>query len=370
VTAAALTFGVAVIVDRYAVAGSWLHDFFFNRRFVQWVLIFTFFIGLLGVVRRLPELRRNLAFARRVDLARSALGAASAPPRWRRVIEARSISNRAALGVYLGALKEREASEIDAGYRVPTDITQLLPLIGFFGTVFGLSIGLYNAFLVQGDSTTRSFASAIAIAFDNTLLGLALTIVLFAVTSLVRKMDESISARIENLGNEALQALCLAEPFMAEGTAQLERGLDTLQQSSLRLAEVLPLVVHRVEALKEVMRAASVTLANAVQEQTGIASALVDLAKDFEGRATTQAELERTIKKALRDRDRAHIRLLNALKRAITQRNRELVRGLTTALRQPRSIIVTDAPDPPGRLNASGPRSGGGASDGSVGATR
>jgi hypothetical protein len=157
---------------------------------------------------------------------------------------------------------------------------------------------------------------------------------------------------------------------MAEGTAQLERGLDTLQQSSLRLAEVLPLVVHRVEALKEVMRAASVTLANAVQEQTGIASALVDLAKDFEGRATTQAELERTIKKALRDRDRAHIRLLNALKRAITQRNRELVRGLTTALRQPRSIIVTDAPDPPGRLNASGPRSGGGASDGSVGATR
>ncbi len=97
--------------------GMWLHDFFFNRRFVQWILIFTFFIGLLAVITRLPTVVANLTFARALGHGLSQEEASriksDAPPRWWRVLEAGSIRNREVLTAYLGSVKEQEAAETE-----------------------------------------------------------------------------------------------------------------------------------------------------------------------------------------------------------------------------------------------------------------
>jgi biopolymer transport protein ExbB/TolQ len=386
-------------VHRLAPDGTWLHEFFFNRRFVQWVLIFVFSVGFLSVILRLPELIRNLAFAAVDPLGKSSEEALSAPPRWRPVLEARSIKTKTELNLYLNVLKEREAAEVDAGYRIPTDIAQLLPLIGFFGTVFGLSIGLYNTFLIQGDSSTRAFATAIAIAFDNTLRCLALTIILFAFTSAVRKADESVSAQIADAGNKLLQDLCFSPEAPPADTDEIMRAAASLRAACAELAKSLPAVTDQVTKLKDTIAHATQSLTNFLQHQDIAATAIAGLDEDVKALGEKQikvqeaiadippaiervhaqslatsiqhqdataamASLNADIRAAIKNRiqiqgaianfpstfERVHAQALNSLGGALEARHNELLDAVTAASRQRRRIVLTEdsiADDPP-----------------------
>jgi biopolymer transport protein ExbB/TolQ len=153
---------------------AWMHAFFFRRRFVQWVLLMAFAIGLVHLLRRIPVWLRE-----RKDLEAISSGQAlnscdtMVARRWSQIEVNREESGQNEFE-NLNYLAEHDEAELDGAYRVSADVVQILPLIGFFGTVFGLSIGLYDSFLKEGGLTPRAFAQSIAIASDNTLLGLAL----------------------------------------------------------------------------------------------------------------------------------------------------------------------------------------------------
>lgn len=189
----------AWIVKRYAPEASWMYQFFFERSMVQAVLMVAFAIGFVHLCRRLPAyMRERRAFASTSE-GDAVTASDTLVSRRRRNIGAAigQARMRGNLDDYTRSLSEHDAAEIDATYRVPGDIVQVLPLIGFFGTVLGLSIGLYSSYLVDGGTTPQSFAKAIALAFDNTLLGLLLTILLFIAQSVMRKRDEALLLRLD-----------------------------------------------------------------------------------------------------------------------------------------------------------------------------
>ena len=189
----------AWIVSRGAAEDEWIYQFFFARSFVQAVLMVAFAIAMVHLCRRLPAYLRERRALASSDTDGAGFPADTLVSRRRRSIAAaiRQGQVRGNLDAYAKSLSEHDASEIDATYRVASDIVQVLPLIGFFGTVFGLSKGLYANFLAAGVTTPAGFAKAIAIAFDNTLLGLLLTIVLFIALGALRKRDEALQLRLD-----------------------------------------------------------------------------------------------------------------------------------------------------------------------------
>jgi biopolymer transport protein ExbB/TolQ len=187
----------ALALKSTMMEGVWLFDFFFKRQFVQWLLLSIFAMAIFRLFQRIPTVIRE-------QNALANLQSGVAPPplglvgrRWHQlqtIISTRPNENHTE---YSKQLAEHDAAEVDAAYRLSGDVVQILPLIGFFGTVLGLSFGLYENFLKAGGATTAAFAKAIAIAFDNTLLGLALTIILFAVQSVLRKREDAILLQLD-----------------------------------------------------------------------------------------------------------------------------------------------------------------------------
>src|SRR6185503_18200795 len=210
--AGALVVAFAFCLTALVAKGTWAHDFFFKRSFVQWVLLTAFGLGLVHLVRRLPawfKERRALRELQRGDQITTADTLVGR--RWLQIEAARGEHGLKNLGQSARSLAEHDEAEVDAAYRLSGDIVQILPLIGFFGTVFGLSHGLYQSFLVTGGTTTKDFAKAIAIAFDNTLLGLALTIILFTLQSILRKREDGLLLQL-NLQVNDVVASAVQEP--------------------------------------------------------------------------------------------------------------------------------------------------------------
>ena len=104
-------------------------------------------------------------------------------------------------------LADEDGRSFNENYVLITDVVQLLPLVGFFGTVWGLSQGLYNNFVLQGEDSTSSFANAIGTAFDTTLLALFLTILLSILMSVIRRSEQAVLERLEHVVEKGLMQL-------------------------------------------------------------------------------------------------------------------------------------------------------------------
>lgn len=264
-----LVAGVLVVSFDYALhiwvsPDSWTHDFFFKRGFVQWVLISAFAVGLVHLGRRLPQwLREKRALGQLYKDSDALTSNTLVGRRWCQVQAARKEPGQKNLGQYAKGLAEHDDAEVDAAYRVSGDIVQILPLMGFFGTVFGLSHGLYRSFLATGGTNTRDFARAIAIAFDNTLLGLALTIILFVIQSLLRKREEAILLQL-NLAVNDVVAEAVQEPAKDPLQVALEahelaiKGLGIELEKSRKVLEVPS------DGLKELIQTYTTNAAEAV----------------------------------------------------------------------------------------------------------
>ena len=230
---AVVGFGLAASVSK----NTWTHDFFFKRSFVQWVLLTAFAIGLVHLLRRLPAwLREWRALRDLQDGEKASTSDTLVSRRWQKIEAAKREHGLKTLGQYATNLAEHDEAEVDAAYRLSGDAVQILPLIGFFGTVFGLSHGLYQSFLATGGTTTKDFAKAIAIAFDNTLLGLALTIILFMFQSILRKREEALLLQL-NLQVNDVVASAMQEPMKDPLQAAIEDLRSTLKDEQKVIKE-------------------------------------------------------------------------------------------------------------------------------------
>lgn len=196
-------------------AEAWFTVFLYERSPTQWLATGMFLFGLDQLVTRFRVTRRETAKLAQVRWPESMDPVAPdvAPPlAWvdRRLALLTEIARHHSPAFTKNAAKElaeEDGRRANENYALTTDVVQLLPLVGFFGTVWGLSQGLYNNFVLQGEDSTSSFANAIGTAFDTTLLALFLTIVLSILQSVIRRSEQGVLERLDQVVERGLVQL-------------------------------------------------------------------------------------------------------------------------------------------------------------------
>ena len=225
----------AVLLYFQGFPGEWLYDFFYHRSYVQWVSLTLFFMGLFSLFHRLKLYLREKKALRIIEtnVSRNAFGSV-VYRRWQAVRAHLKIAPAHEVKGYAAYSAEDEVGDLDAGYSLIRLCVGALPLIGFFGTVLGLSRGLHD---VGTDSQNMAhFTTAISTAFDTTLLGIGCALALLLMQYPIRKAEklivESTSRKINRLIHEKM--LEVPEKADAERTlwekmiGDVRKGLDAL----------------------------------------------------------------------------------------------------------------------------------------------
>jgi biopolymer transport protein ExbB/TolQ len=243
----------------------------FERGWEQYVGTGIYFWAVITLIRELRWLWRNeRAFAKAPDLLnRWASGkplpdddARLLPRRLRQLAGSADEAQPRSVAQLMDL--NREASGLDqeqaAGrFTLTRYILYLLPVIGFIGTVEGISKALMNISRVLPMvkdldgflNNLTSVTSALQIAFDSTLLALFLSAALMLVQTLVYRLAEDLLARVDRwivehvlprVGDESPEAASLADtlvPYLErlhrELVAQAEQTTQALDSLSERL---------------------------------------------------------------------------------------------------------------------------------------
>ena len=341
----ALYYGLAAGTDR----NSWLHAFLFERSFVQWVTLYVFFLGIgLLVERTFLYLREIRSFRLPREQQLRGDWTTRVCRRFRRLKSAVDSRPPAEVHEYTKQLAEADASDVEFGYHVVGELIQILPLLGFFGTVLGLSRGLHRDFLsemAQASTGIKSFVGAIGTAFDTTLLGLACTIILIILQLLVRKREEIFLADLDRAADNFVARHCspaIAGAGPADSAAQWRTpNSEQLQRLVAEVADALRAELSKVPAAmaeqgrKELSAAASRLLEQSAQhhqaaQQALVSAASASLAANVEGIIERQAAAWGTLNAPL-------MRSLAGINEAVATLNKqdgEAARALAAALRE------------------------------------
>ena len=91
------------------------------------------------------------------------------------------------------------ATRADADYGLVRLILWAMPMLGFLGTVIGITIALDNLDLNTISETSQELASGLALAFDTTGLAIALAVALFFVQFIVHREEISLLTETDRL---------------------------------------------------------------------------------------------------------------------------------------------------------------------------
>jgi hypothetical protein len=236
----------------------------FERGWEQYVGTAIYAWAVVALGRELIRLKGNeSAFAEAPGFLEAP---ASIPADDRRVLPARLRGLAASQGAPVSQILELngEGSGLDqeesAGrFTLPKYILYLLPVIGFIGTVEGISKALMNISLVLPMvknldgfmSNLTGVTSALQIAFDSTLLALFLSAALMLVQTLVHRRSDDLLARVDRwVVEHALKrlgsthsddsALAAIGVKLDELAAKLGVGLGPHVERFARSVETLP----------------------------------------------------------------------------------------------------------------------------------
>jgi biopolymer transport protein ExbB/TolQ len=249
---------VATIIKAMSSHESWVYEFFFRRRFVQWIIVWMCIHGMVELARRIPVWLRERRGLR--EWQRGGIPAKNAGLVYGRYNQFQQLLECASVvDIRAGArrLAEQAAAQLDSRYSAVNVLTHLASYCGFFGTVLGLSVGLYQAFGSQGALSLKAFGAAVSTSFDTTLSGVACTILLVMMQSLVRAREEAILTDTDQLVEDKLS---LHEHEMATTL-----GTNGLAISSQNHTEIYSRTVDMISGQVREMAAASQMLAQQTQ---------------------------------------------------------------------------------------------------------
>ena len=94
---------------------------------------------------------------------------------------------------------EDTAAKADADYGLISLILWAIPMIGFLGTVIGITLALDNLDLNTINESSKKLSAGLAVAFDTTGLAIALDVVLFFVKFLVHREETVLLSETDRL---------------------------------------------------------------------------------------------------------------------------------------------------------------------------
>ena len=93
---------------------------------------------------------------------------------------------------HLRTLEDNDYSRMSSGYAIVRVVTAVVPILGFLGTVIGITIAIAKLSPDQLESSLSLVTAGLSVAFDTTALALALSILLVFAKLLVERTEESL----------------------------------------------------------------------------------------------------------------------------------------------------------------------------------
>ena len=187
-------------------------------------------IALVDLASRSAAIAKRSAGLRRTEDAlrggadwRAAAEASTDPAAARRLAAMADLRDRGAAGVvdHADRLSARAGDDLAGSYAPLTTICWAIPIVGFLGTVMGITIAVANISPEQLEGSLGSVTGGLAVAFDTTALALALSLVLGFGTLFVRRAEERLLGRLDDLCDELLVPSCERAGGASNGSAEL-----------------------------------------------------------------------------------------------------------------------------------------------------
>lgn len=109
-------------------------------------------------------------------------------------------SGREGIEQHLRYLAELAADRLHESYALIRTITWAIPILGFLGTVMGITIAIANLTPEQLDSSLPEVVSGLEAAFDTTALALGMSIVLVFTAFAIERSEQNILNIVEKFG--------------------------------------------------------------------------------------------------------------------------------------------------------------------------
>lgn len=312
-----------------------------------------------GLIERL-DLEGNASAVEKAAQVQSNL--ARLPRKWRRTGLIQRIMNlcsyiegrRKAGSVddHLKYLADLAMEQLHGSYALVRTVTWAIPILGFLGTVIGITMAIANVTPQQLESSLGEVTAGLAVAFDTTALSLALSMVLVFATFLIEKAEGNILSRVEEFGINHL-ASCFSEEGAPEtgnvfAAAEAEAAQQLLQGTEVLIRRQTSLWQESLEHLRKGWMESS------EQQQGRLAAALErGMSATLDSHARQLAEVRGEFLNGLRNAAQEMARVVGTVEQAalsqqesFSRQTAELwrqVESQMTALREEQRARTTEA---------------------------
>ncbi len=113
-------------------------------------------------------------------------------------------SGRNGVEEHLRYIAELASERLHQTYATIRTITWAIPILGFLGTVIGITMAIANVTPEQLDSSLVEVTGGLAVAFDTTALALGMSIVLVFASFIVERSEQQVLNEVEQFGIECI----------------------------------------------------------------------------------------------------------------------------------------------------------------------
>ncbi len=154
---------------------------------------------------------------------------------------------------HLRHVSDLEADRAVQRFGLVNTITWAVPILGFLGTVMGITIAIANVSPEQLDNSLPQVTGGLAIAFDTTALSLSLSLILVFATFLVRRKQDEILLGIDQQLNHRLCYLLMKSSGQETGITLPHETMSRqlVEASAMVVAEASSLWRNRLQKLEE-----------------------------------------------------------------------------------------------------------------------
>ena len=154
---------------------------------------------------------------------------------------------------HLNYLSDLASGRLHDGYALIRTITWAVPILGFLGTVIGITMAIANITPDQLESSLPEVTAGLAVAFDTTALSLALSMILVFGTFVIERAEQQTLDSVEDIGVKHL--ICLFPtadtPTGPLASAEVEAAAQLLKRTEGMINWQMELWETSLESLRE-----------------------------------------------------------------------------------------------------------------------
>lgn len=188
----------------------------------------------------------------------------SLPPRFQEtwfITRMRDIANylnqgqtKETLEEHIRYLADRAADKLHGSYALVRTVTWAVPILGFLGTVVGITMAIANISLTELQNSLSEVVGGLSVSFDTTALALTLSLVLVFASFLVERMESQILNEVEDSGIEEIAYRFSATdntPVSPLMQAEQQASEELLAQSRKIVEQQMLLWSHALEQMRQ-----------------------------------------------------------------------------------------------------------------------